>query len=48
VGVFQHVAATYDGGTTQLYVGGIEVNRLAVSGTIPLGPGPLLIGAPAF
>jgi len=43
-GVFQHVAATYDGDTARLYVEGVEVNHLAVAGTIPIGPGPLLIG----
>jgi hypothetical protein len=44
VGVFQHVAASYDGSTARLFVDGIEVNSLAVSGTIPPGAGPLLIG----
>lgn len=44
IGVFQHVAATYDGTTARLYVDGVEVDRYTASGTIPLGPGPLLIG----
>ena len=44
VGAFQHVAATYDGTTARLYVDGVEVDRVAVAGTIPLGPGPLVIG----
>jgi hypothetical protein len=44
VGVFQHVAATYDGATLRLYVGGVEVTRFDVSGTIPIGAGPLLMG----
>ena len=43
-GVFQHVAATYDGTAARLYVGGVEVNQLTVAGTIPRGPGPLLMG----
>ena len=44
VGVFQHVAATYDGSTARLYVDGAEVGHVAAAGTIPVGPGPLLIG----
>jgi hypothetical protein len=44
VGVFQHVAATYDGATARLYVDGVEANHLDVAGSIPPGPGPLLIG----
>jgi hypothetical protein len=43
-GVFQHVAATYDGITARLYVDGREVNNFVVPGAIPLGPGPLLMG----
>jgi hypothetical protein len=43
-GVFQHVAGTYDGTTARLYVDGVEVNSFAVPGTIPLGPGPLVMG----
>jgi hypothetical protein len=43
-GVFQHVAATYDGVTARLYVDGVQVNSFAIDGTIPLGPGPLLVG----
>ena len=43
-GVFQHVAATYDGSTARLYVDGAEVNHFDVPGTIPVGPGPLLMG----
>jgi hypothetical protein len=44
VGVFQHVAATYDGNTARLYVDGLEVTSFTVPGTIPPGPGPLLMG----
>ena len=44
VGVFQHVAASYDGQTMRLYVDGNRVSSFDVSGTIPLGAGPLLIG----
>lgn len=43
-GVYQHVAATYDGTTARLYVNGLLVNSFDASGTIPLGPGPLLMG----
>jgi hypothetical protein len=44
VGVLHHVAGTYDGHTLRLYVDGFEVKGLAAGGTIPPGPGPLLIG----
>lgn len=43
-GVYQHVAATYDGATARLYVNGLQVNSFDASGTIPPGPGPLLMG----
>jgi hypothetical protein len=43
-GVFQHVGGTFDGTTARLYVDGLEVNSFAIAGTLPLGPGPLLIG----
>ena len=44
VGVYQHVAATYDGTTARLYVDGLEVSHLDASGSIPAGSGPLLMG----
>jgi len=43
-GAFQHVAGTYDGATLRLYLDGVEVAREDVEGTIPVGPGPLLMG----
>ena len=43
-GVFQHVAASYDGATLRLYVNGKQVTSFDVAGTIPIGAGPLLIG----
>lgn len=43
-GVFQHVAATYDGSALRLYVGGTEVTTFNVSGAIPIGAGPVLMG----
>ncbi len=44
LGVYQHVAATYDGTTARLYVDGLEVSNLDASGSIPPGSGPLLMG----
>ncbi len=34
VGVFHHVAGTYDGSVMRLYLDGVEVGNLAVSGTV--------------
>lgn len=34
VGVFHHVAGTYDGSVMRLYLDGVEVGSLAVSGTV--------------
>jgi hypothetical protein len=44
VGVFQHVAGTYDGAVLNLYVNGALVTTFNVSGSIPPGPGPFLMG----
>jgi hypothetical protein len=44
IGVFQHVAASYDGAALRLYVDGDQVAVRTVAGAIPPGPGPLLIG----
>jgi len=44
VGVFQHVAGTYDGNMLNLYVDGALVTNFPVAGSIPPGPGPLLMG----
>lgn len=43
-GVFQHVAASYDGMVARLYIDGAEVNNFAIPGSIPPGPGPVLMG----
>ena len=43
-GAYQHVAASYDGATARLYVNGVEVNHFDVAGSIPPGPGPLVMG----
>lgn len=37
LGVFHHVAGTYDGSVMRLYLDGVEVGSLAISGTV--GPG---------
>ena len=44
IGAFQHVAASYDGAALRLYVDGEQVASREVTGSIPPGPGPLLIG----
>ena len=44
IGVFQHVAATYDGNTARMYVDGLEVTSFTVPGSVPPGPGPVLMG----
>lgn len=41
---FQHVAATYDGSALRLYVDGQQVAVRDVSGAIPPGSGPLIMG----
>jgi len=43
-GVFQHVAATYDGAALRLYIDGQQVAVREVAGTIAPGPGPLVMG----
>jgi Concanavalin A-like lectin/glucanases superfamily len=44
LGVFQHVAGSYDGATVRLYVDGFEVKGLGALGEIAPGAGPVLIG----
>ncbi len=39
VGVFHHVAGTYDGGFMRLYLDGVEVGFLPVSGTVSASTG---------
>ena len=43
-GVFQHVAATYDGSVMRIYVNGVEMASNSVSGTIDPVSAPLVIG----
>lgn len=43
-GVFQHVAASYDGAALRLYVDGQQVAERDVTGTIASASGPLLFG----
>jgi uncharacterized repeat protein (TIGR03803 family) len=44
IGVWSHVAVTYNGSHLRFYVNGVEVNRRSVSGRIVSGNGPLRIG----
>ena len=48
VGTFQHVAATYDGGTMRLYVDGVEKANMAVTGAIDPVTDPFVIGRNVF
>jgi len=40
-----HVAYTYDGSTLRLYVNGVQVNSMAVSGNLKVNNRPVIIGA---
>src|SRR5262249_47784354 len=44
VGMWHHVAGTYDGSITRVYVDGAEVGSIAVSGAIPVSSGSAYIG----
>jgi glucose/arabinose dehydrogenase len=44
---WSHLAVTYDGGALRLYVGGVQVGSTPATGALPLGSGPLRLGATA-
>lgn len=44
IGVWTHVAMTYDGTTMRLYIDGVEVSNRALTGPISVDGGPLGIG----
>lgn len=48
VNSWSHLAATYDGVTMRLYVGGVQVNSRAQTGTMPTSGGPLSFGGDAL
>src|SRR2546430_15118151 len=41
VGVFQHIAGSYDGSVMRLYLDGVEVGSLPITGTVDGGFGAL-------
>ena len=44
VGVWTHLAATYDGATLRVYFNGVQVSSHAVSASVAIGTGALRIG----
>lgn len=47
-GIWQHLAATYDGNSVKMFVNGILVDSTERIGTIAINPNPLLIGKSGF
>jgi hypothetical protein len=48
IGVFQHVAGTYDGSAMRLYLDGAEIGTLMAGGTVDTGDGVVLGAGPTL